>query len=398
MGSYRMLDGNGAAVEAIKMAKVKVVSAYPITPQSTIAERLSTICANGELDANYIRVESEHTAMSVAVGAQITGVRCATATASVGLALMHEVVNMASGLRVPIVMPVVNRSLAAPWSLWCDHQDSMAERDSGWLQFYCENVQDVFDSMIMAYRIAEDHRVLTPAMVCLDGFFLSHSMQKLDIPSQDEVDAFIGEYKPGPLRLDPQDPLAIDNLTGSNENEEMRYQQAVGFRNAEDVMDEVFAEFSEKFGREKAAVEGYDLDGAEAVIVCMGSMAGTAKYVADQLREQGKKVGVVKVRAFRPFPAKRLRETLGGIKKVAVLDRCGGLGGVGTPLYLETKAAADPDVLVKDYVAGLAGRDINTTTIEAVFDDILAGEAYDRPNWVDVADNALEIREVTFND
>ena len=393
-----MLDGNGAAVEAMKMARVKVVSAYPITPQSTIAEKLSEICASGELDAKYIRVESEHTAMSAAVGAQLTGVRCATATASVGLALMHEVVNMASGCRVPLVMPVVNRSLAAPWSLWCDHQDSMAERDSGWLQFYCENVQDVFDTMLSAYRIAEDHRVLTPAMVCLDGFFLSHSMQKLLIPEQEEVDEFLGEYTPGPLRLDPEDPLVICNLTGSDENTEMRYQQAVGFQSAETVADEVFREFGEKFGREKASVEGYNLEDAEAVIVCMGSMTGTARYVSDQLRSQGKKVGVVKIAVFRPFPAEKLCKVIGGIKKVAVIDRTGGLGGTGTPLWLETKASLTGDTLVKNYVAGLAGRDISTVTIEKVYADILKGEDTGRPIWIDCAENAMEIREVLLND
>ena len=194
MSHYKMLDGNAAAVEAMKMARVKVISAYPITPQSSISEKLSDLVDAGELDAKYIRVESEHTAMSCAVGAQLTGVRAATATSSVGLALMHEILNVASGCRVPIVMPVVNRSLASPWSLWCDHQDSMAERDSGWLQFYCENVQDVFDTLLCAYRIAEDRRVQTPAMVCLDGFFLSHSMQKVLLPEQDEVDGFLGEY------------------------------------------------------------------------------------------------------------------------------------------------------------------------------------------------------------
>lgn len=395
MSSYKMLDGNSAAVESIKMARVKVVSAYPITPQSAMAEKLSEICATGELDAKYIRVESEHTAISVAIGAQLTGVRCATATASVGLALMHEVLNVASGCRVPLVMPVVNRSLASPWSLWCDHQDSMAERDSGWIQLYCENVQDVYDTMIMAYRIAEDERVLTPVMVCLDGFFLSHSMQKLLIPEQNEIDDFIGKYIPKNMILDPKNPLVIDNLIGSNEVTEMKYQQAMGFKNSVTVMEEVFAEYYKNFGRKKALVEGYNLEEAEAVIVCMGSMVGTAKYVSDQLRECGKKVGVVKIVSFRPFPFKQLKSIIGDIKKVAVIDRTTGFGGQGTPLWAETKAALSNEYLVKNYIAGLAGRDINIDTILNVFKDVLEGKDNDEPIWIDCdIKNAMCIREV----
>lgn len=399
MAHFKMLDGNGAAVEAIKMAKVKVVSAYPITPQSTIAEKLSEICASKELDAEYIRVESEHTAMSCAVGAQLTGVRCATATASVGLALMHEVLNVASGCRVPIVMPVVNRSLASPWSLWCDHQDSMAERDSGWIQLYCENVQDVFDTMAMGYRIAEDPRVLTPVMVCLDGFFLSHSMQKLLIPEQEEYDAFVGEYRAVNMKLDPADPMVIDNLIGSNEITEMKYQQALGFQNALTVMEEVFQEYADRFGRKKSAVEGYNLEEAEAVIVCLGSMAGTAKYMSDQLRQQGKKVGVVKVVSFRPFPHAQLRELIGDIKKIAVIDRTTGFGGQGAPLWVETKAALAGGQCINDYIAGLAGRDVSKATITKVYEDILQGVQKEEPVWIDCdTENAMNIREVSGND
>lgn len=395
MAHFKMLDGNSAAVEAVKMARVKVVSAYPITPQSTIAEKLSELCASKELDAEYIRVESEHSAMSCAAGAQLTGVRCATATASVGLALMHEVLNVVSGCRIPIVMPVVNRSLAAPWSLWCDHQDSMAERDSGWIQLYCENVQDVYDTMIMAYRIAEDPRVLTPAMVCLDGFFLSHSMQKLLIPEQEEIDDFVGEYHAVNMKLDPDDPMIINNLIGSDENTEMRYQQFVGFQNALDVMKEVFSEFEKRFGRKKALVEGYNLEDAEAVIVCMGSMAGTVKYVSDQLRQRGRKVGVAKVVSFRPFPAQELCQLLKGVERIAVIDRTGGLGGQGTPLWLEVKAALGGGACINNYVAGLAGRDVSIQTVENVYEDILKGEPRRLPFWIDCdRERAMDIREV----
>ena len=397
MSHYKMLDGNAAAVEAMKMARVKVISAYPITPQSSISEKLSDLVDAGELDAKYIRVESEHTAMSCAVGAQLTGVRAATATSSVGLALMHEILNVASGCRVPIVMPVVNRSLASPWSLWCDHQDSMAERDSGWLQFYCENVQDVFDTLLCAYRIAEDRRVQTPAMVCLDGFFLSHSMQKVLLPEQDEVDGFLGEYTPKNAYLNPADPMVINDLTPTDEITEMKFQQAVGFAQAKVVAQEVFAAFEKEFGRHKEVVEGYRAEDADAIIITQGSMSGTAKYVVDKLREEGQKVGAVKIVMFRPFPYETLRQVCGSVKKIAVLDRTAGLGAQGTPLWLETKAALDGDVDVRSYVGGLAGRDISPMTIQKVFEDLRQEASGDGVNWIDCKDDPMHLREVPLH-
>lgn len=397
MSHYKMLDGNAAAVEAMKMARVKVISAYPITPQSSISEKLSDLVDAGDLDAKYIRVESEHTAMSCAVGAQLTGVRAATATSSVGLALMHEILNVASGCRVPIVMPVVNRSLASPWSLWCDHQDSMAERDSGWLQFYCENVQDVFDTLLCAYRIAEDRRVQTPAMVCLDGFFLSHSMQKVLLPEQDEVDGFLGEYTPKNAYLNPADPMVINDLTPTDEITEMKFQQAVGFAQAKVVAQEVFAAFEKEFGRHKEVVEGYRAEDADAIIITQGSMSGTAKYVVDKLREEGQKVGAVKIVMFRPFPYEALRQACGSVKKVAVLDRTAGLGAQGTPLWLETKAALDGDVDVRSYVGGLAGRDISPMTIQKVFEDLGQEASGDGVNWIDCKDDPMHLREVPLH-
>ena len=397
MSHYKMLDGNAAAVEAMKMARVKVISAYPITPQSSISEKLSDLVDAGELDAKYIRVESEHTAMSCAVGAQLTGVRAATATSSVGLALMHEILNVASGCRVPIVMPVVNRSLASPWSLWCDHQDSMAERDSGWLQFYCENVQDVFDTLLCAYRIAEDSRVQTPAMVCLDGFFLSHSMQKVLLPEQNEVDGFLGEYIPKNAYLNPADPMVINDLTPTDEITEMKFQQAVGFAQAKVVAGEVFADFEKEFGRHKGVVEGYRAEDADAIIITQGSMSGTAKYVVDKLRELGQKVGAVKIVMFRPFPYEALRQVCGSVKKIAVLDRTAGLGAQGTPLWLETKAALDGDVDVRRYVGGLAGRDISPMTIQKVFEDLRQESPCDGVNWIDCKDDPMHLREVPLH-
>ena len=397
MSVYKMLDGNAAAVEAMKMARVKVIAAYPITPQSSISEMLADLVEGGELDAKYIRVESEHSAMSCVLGAQATGVRAATATSSVGLALMHEILNSASGTRQLIVMPVVNRALASPWSLWCDHQDAMAERDSGWMQFYCENVQDVFDSILMAYRVAEHRDVLTPAMVCLDGFFLSHSMQKLVIPTQEEVDAFLGEFHLVNTFLDTETPMVMNTLTPSDEYGEMRYQQAMGMEKAKEVMDQVYLDFEKTFGRRHRAVEGHMLEDAETVIVAIGSMAGTAKFVVNKLREQGQKVGALKISSFRPFRNELVCEMLSGAKKVAVLDRSSGLGAAGAPLYLEVKEALEGSgIYIKDYIAGLGGRDISIATIEAVFDDITNDKtAGVNPLWIDLKDNAVEIRRVS---
>ncbi|MDV3428097.1 MAG: pyruvate ferredoxin oxidoreductase [Bacillota bacterium] len=399
--AYKMLDGNGAAVEAIKMAKVQVVSAYPITPQSTIAEKLSELVASGELKAEYVRVESEHTALSVATAAQLTGVRAATATASQGLALMHEVVGMTSGCRVPIVMPVVNRGLAAPWTLWADHGDSMAERDMGWMQFFCQNVQEVFDLTTMAYRVAEDENVLTPAMVCLDGFFLSHSMQKIDIPEQKLVDEFIGTYVAKNSYLDPQDPMFVCNLTGSDEFTEMRYQQKAAFDNSVKVIEKVQKEFEEKFGRKLNIVEGYKTEDADVVLVALGSMCGTAKYVVNKLREQGKKVGLAKVTVFRPFPFKQLEEILSAKKVIGVFDRSAGLGGQGGPLWSETSAALKKhDCDIRHFVGGLGGRDVTIVTIEKIFNELLEikeGKRENHTEWIDVKENAMDIRQVEKN-
>lgn len=397
--TYKMLDGNAAAVEAIKLAKVGVVSSYPITPQSPIAEGLSKLVKDGELEAKYIRVESEHSAMSAAIGAQLSGVRTGTATASVGLALMHEVLGVASGCRVPIVMPVVNRALVSPWSLWCDHQDTMAERDTGWLQFYCENVQDVLDLMIMAYKVAEHEEVLLPAMVCLDGFFLSHSVQKVKCPDQDTVDKFLGEYVAKNAYLDTKDPMFINDLVSPNEFTEMRYQQKIGFENALRIIPEIQKEFYEIFGRKLSLIEEYRTEDADVVLVTLGSMSGTAKHVVNELREEGVKVGVLKIVSFRPFPGELIKEALKDKKVVGVLDRSAGLGAEGGPVWLEVRAALkDEDTDVRSYIGGLGGRDIEEANIEKIFKELLEiyrGERKENTSWIDVKENPMDIRQVT---
>ncbi len=397
MGERRALDGNAAASEALRLARVKVVSAYPITPQSPIAEKLSDDVASGSLDARYIRVESEHTALSCAIGAQLTGVRAATATSSVGLALMHEVLGVASGCRVPIVMPVVNRSLVSPWNLWCDHQDSMAERDSGWLQFYVENAQEALDATLIAYRIAEHPEVLTPAMVCLDGFFVSHCTQPVIVPTQAEVDAFLPPYQPSNLLLDPERPMMVNELIPPAEFSEMRFQQKVGFDRALEIIPQVQEAFAREFGRVYSMVEAYRCEGAQVVLVTLGSMAGTAKHVANQLRGQGLPVGVIKLGVFRPFPAAALRAALSHIPIVGVIDRSAGLGALGGPTWQEVSSAAmGLPVQVFGYIAGLGGRDITERTLAAAFFELLAIARGERcapqQAWIDTREDAMHIR------
>lgn len=399
--AYVMLDGNMAAAEAIKLARVKVISAYPITPQSSVPEMLSEFVLKGEMDAQYIRVESEHSALSVATTAAMTGSRAATATASNGLALMHEIVGMTSGNRVPIVMPVVNRGIAAPWTLWCEHGDSMCERDMGWLQFYSQNVQEVLDLVLIAYRVSEDARVLLPSMVCLDGFFLSHSMQKVDVPAQADVDRYIGEYKNKNGFLDPKNPMFLSDLTGSDEYTEMRYQQKVALDTAPQVVEEAFAAFEQQFGRRYEIVEGYRTQDADAVLVALGSMCGTAKYVVNKMRKEGKKVGLAKVTMFRPFPAAQIRKALGSAKTVGVFDRSSGLGSEGGPVWNEVCAAARRmDCEVYPYIGGIGGRDVTPQVIEGIFNELLAlkaGEKKQNTTWFDLKDNPMELRQVYEN-
>jgi pyruvate ferredoxin oxidoreductase alpha subunit len=399
--SFKMLDGNAAAVEAMRLAEVKVISAYPITPQSSIAEKLSSLVASGELKAEYIRVESEHTAMSAATTAQLTGVRAGTATSSVGLALMHEVLGLTAGLRVPIVMPVVNRALVAPWSLWCDHGDAMAERDTGWMQLYCQNVQEVLDLMLVAWSAAEGESVQLPAMVCLDGFFLSHSMQKVDVPSQEAVRAFLGPYVPRNSFLDASDPMFINDLTGPEEFTEMRYQQAQGFVNALAAIPAAMAKFEAAFGRRYDLVEEYRTQDADVVLVALGSMCGTAKYVVNAMRDRGMKVGLLKVTVFRPFPLEAIRRAIGGKAVVGVFDRSAGLGNAGGPLWNEVRSALlGCPVEVRSYTGGLGGRDVPPATIEKAFMDLLDAKGGRKPganSWIDVKASAMELREVSLH-
>jgi len=304
---------------------------------------------------------------------------------------------VASGCRVPIVMAVVNRALVSPWSLWCDHQDTMAERDSGWLQFYAENAQEVLDLLLMAYRIAEDERVLTPAMVCLDGFFVSHSPQSVTVPNQETVDSFLPPYRPANLYLDPGDPMFINNLVPPEDFTEMRYQQRVGFENALEVIPKVQDDFYDRFGRRYEMVEAYRCEDAEVVLVTIGSMSGTAKHVVNKHRDRGIPVGVVKVTTFRPFPAQALRRALGSARVVGVLDRSAGLGAPFAPGCLEVASAIrDGEVRIFGYVGGLGGRDISETTVGSILCELLdikdGRQSEPVTPWIDVRHDAMTIR------
>lgn len=398
----KMLDGNGAAVEAIRLVRPGVIAAYPITPQSSIAEHLADEVAAGRIKAEYIRVESEHSAMSVCVGAQLTGVRAVTATSSVGLALMHEVCGVTSGCRLPMVMHVVNRSLVAPWSLWCDHSDTMAERDTGWLQFYAGTVQDVMDLYLASIRISEHPDVLTPAMICQDGFFLSHSMQKVTVPEDDAAFNFVGEYQRLNMYLDPEDPMFVNDLTPTDDYSEMRYQQMVGFQNAAEVTKEVFAEFEKKFGRKLEIVRPYRLDDAEVAVVTMGSMSGTARYVVDELRKRGIRAGALQIVMYRPFPAELLVQNLSHIPVIGVIDRSVGLGGALPPVCTEAVAALYGQKNdVRSFIGGLAGRDISNHSFERIFADLLAIHAGDTAaynQWFDLKADPMDIRTVSEED
>jgi pyruvate ferredoxin oxidoreductase alpha subunit len=383
----RLLDGNSAAALAMQMARVQVAAMYPITPQSPIAEAMSEFAAQGSYPKKFMRVESEHSALSAAVGACLVGARAGTATSSVGLALMHEVLGVASGVRTPIVMPVVNRALVAPWSLWADHQDAMAERDSGWLQLYVENVQEVFDSVLMAYKIAEDPRVLLPIMVCQDGFFVSHNSEAVAVPAQEAVDAFLPPYEPKNAYLDPASPLVIDDLTPPTLFTELRYQQKEAFANALTVIEEVGAEYGRLTGRTYGLVEEYRLADAETALVVLGSVAGTMKGLVDERRALGESLGLLRIRSFRPFPAAKIRAALTGRKKVLVFDRSAGLGSDTAPLFTEVKAALAGLSLAPQlfgYVAGLGGRDVMPATLARALAAAEKGSGQGVSTWIDV--------------
>jgi pyruvate ferredoxin oxidoreductase alpha subunit len=364
---------NEAMAEAMRQINPDVVAAYPITPATEIVMIFAAYVADGLVDTEFVAVESEHSAMSATVGAAASGARSMTATSSQGLALMYEILPIASGLRLPIVMPEVNRALSAPINIHCDHSDTMGGRDFGWIQIFSENTQEAYDSTIQAIRIAEHAKVRLPAMVTTDGFILSHCMERIETLEDDKVKEFIGEYKKDHMLLDTSDPVTIGALDLQDYYFEHRRPIAEAMRNAKDVIVEIGKEFGKKFGRTYGLFEAYKLDDADLAIVVLGSTAGTARVAIDELRNRKIKAGMLKIRAFRPFPAQEIAQALGKVKAVAVMDRSDSLNAVGGPVFSEVRSALY-DLAIRpkivNYIYGLGGRDVKVEDIEQVFDGL----------------------------
>ena len=361
-GKWDIITGNHAVAHAARLARVKVVPAYPITPQTTIVEYIADFIARGEMDAEYIRVESEHSAMASAIGAAAVGARTFTATASQGLLLMHEVLHWAVGARLPIGMAVVNRAVGPPWSIHVDHQDAISQRDTGWMIMFVSSNQEALDSVLMMYKVAEDDRVLLPFMVCLDGFVLSHTYQPVHIPDQEDVDAFLPEYKPKHWIMDPEDPITYGNLVMPDQDYmEMRWSIHESIIEAKSVIKEVSAEFRDRFGRFHGdLVWKYRADDADVVIVTTGTLASEAEEAVDVLREKGENVGLLKIRSYRPFPTEDVVGVADGRKLLVVIDRSISFGQ-GGPLATDVRSALftyGVDTPVVGFVTGLGGRDI----------------------------------------
>ena len=362
------MSGNEAVAYAIKQINPDVMPAFPITPSTEIPQMVSNYIANGEVDTEFIPVESEHSSMSAAIGAEAAGARTLTATSSAGLALMWEELLLAASNSMPLALALVNRTLSGPININCDHTDSMGARDTGWIQIYAENNQEVYDNFIQAYPIAENKDVHLPIMICQDGFITSHAVENIELMDDDVVKEFVGEYEPEEFLLNPGKPMAVGPYAISAYAMEARKNQEIALENAKDVIYKVGKEYEKVSGRKYGFFEEYKTKDADYIMLIMGSAAGTAKQAVDELREQGKKVGVLKLRVFRPFPAKEIAAALSRCKAVAIMDRCESYNGNGGPLGSEVTAALFRNKVMIDavnYIYGLAGRDF---TVENVFD------------------------------
>ncbi len=367
----KALTGASAVAEAMRQINPDVVAAFPITPQTPIMHSFAQFVADGKVDTETILVESEHSAMSAVVGASAAGSRAMTATSSNGLALMHEIVYIAASSRLPIFMPVVNRALSGPINIHCDHSDSMAERDSGWMQVYCENGQEAYDFSLIALKVAEHSNVRLPFMVCQDGFITSHSVERVEILEDKTAKRFIGEYKTDHALLDTKNPFTFGPLDLFDFYFEHKRQQAEGMENALKVYLDTCREYNRLTGSNYGFFETYHLGDADIAIVTMSSTAGTAKVVVDRLRKEGKSVGLLKLNLFRPFPKNMIQKVLEHIKVIAVLDRSDSFGAEGGPLLMEIKSALyelEKRPQVAGYIYGLGGREINPDMIEGVYD------------------------------
>jgi pyruvate/2-oxoacid:ferredoxin oxidoreductase alpha subunit len=363
----KLMTGNSAVSYGVMLSRAEVISAYPITPQTTIVEELSEIVADGRLKAKFIRVESEHSAMACVAAACAAGARVFTATSSHGLAYMHEMLHWTSGTRLPVVMVNANRAIGSPWSIWCDQGDSLSQRDTGWLQLYCQSAQEALDTVIQSYRIAEE--LLLPVMVLEDGFFLSHTSEPVDIPDQKLVDRFLPPFRPR-YKLTPDDPHTFNIMADSSRFISFKYGAQKAMEEGKEVVARVDREFKSHFGRGYGLYEKFRCTDADLMLLTMGTAASTAREVIDSYRKQGKKVGLCRMRMFRPFPSEELIRLLSGMKKVAVLDRDNSLGAGGI-VAQELKAAlygAARKPKVFEFIAGLGGKDITPETIQEVIE------------------------------
>ena len=373
MSIRERLSGNEATAIAMKQINPDVVAAFPITPSTEIPQYFSTFVANGEVDTEFVAVESEHSAMSATIGASAAGARAMTATSANGLSLMWEMIYIASSLRLPIVMALVNRAVSGPLNIHNDHSDAMGVRDAGWIMLFSENNQEAYDNLLMAHRIAEHKDVLLPLMVCQDGFITSHSIENIELLEDEKVKEFVGKYNPEHYLLNDKEPIAVGPLDLQAYLFEHKAQQAVAMRNAKKVIAEVSADFERLTGRKYEFFEKYKMDDAETVIVCMNSTAGTAKAAVDELREQGVKAGLLKIRMFRPFPSEEVAEALKNVKAIAVLDKADSLNGAGGALFEDVVSGmyvANVHVPTVNYVYGIGGRDTTVSDIKKVYNDL----------------------------
>ena len=374
MSIRERLSGNEATATAMKQINPDVVAAYPITPSTEIPQYFSTFVANGSVDTNFVAVESEHSAMSACIGAEAAGARTMTATSANGLSLMWEMVYIASSLRLPIVLSLVNRAVSGPLNIHCDHSDAMGVRDSGGIMLFSENNQEAYDNTLMAHRIAEHKDVMLPLMICQDGFITSHSIENIELVEDEKVKEFVGEYHPEHCLLNEKEPIAVGPLDVQAYLFEHKAQQAQAMRNAKQVILDVAKDFEKMTGRKYGLFEEYKLDDAEIAIVCMNSTAGTTKFVVDNLRAQGVKAGLLKLRVFRPFPVEEIAEALSHLKAVAVLDKADSLNNAGGALFQDITSAMyvnNKQVPIVNYIYGIGGRDTKSDDIEKVYNELL---------------------------
>lgn len=373
MGIRERLSGNEAVAIAMKQINPDVVAAFPITPSTEIPQYFSTFVANGQVDTEFVAVESEHSAISACIGAESAGSRAMTATSANGLSLMWEMIYIASSLRLPIVLNLVNRAVSGPLNIHNDHSDAMGVRDSGWIMLFSENNQEAYDNTLMAHRIAEHKDVMLPLMVCQDGFITSHSIENIELLEDEKVKSFVGKYHPEHYLLNKNEPIAVGPLDLQSYLFEHKAMQAEAMINAKKVITEVAKDFEELTGRKYNFFEEYRLDDAEIAIVCMNSTAGTTKFVVDNLRDKGIKAGLLKIRMFRPFPSEEIAKALSHLKAVAVLDKADSLNAAGGALFQDVAAGMYVNckqVPLVNYIYGIGGRDTKADEIESVFNDL----------------------------